>query len=224
MVRLAETQVHIAPSLLAANFMQLEHEVKRCTEAGATVLHCDVMDGQFVPNLTFGPPIISQLREITRLELDVHLMIEAPERSLEQYARAGADAITVHAEVSPHLHRTLTRIKELGCRSGVALNPSTPISQIESVLPVCDIVLIMSVNPGFGGQKFIPGALEKLATLRVLQQSGRGDFMLSVDGGVDAQTAPSVVEAGAERLVAGNALFGPDLHANMKRLRQAAGC
>ncbi len=224
MTRPVETQIHIAPSLLAADFMHLEDEVRRCVAAGSTVLHCDVMDGHFVPNLTFGPPIISQLRRITKLELDVHLMIEAPEQSIEQYASAGADAITVHAEVSPHLHRTLSLIKEIGCKAGVALNPSTPISQIEHVLSLCDIVLIMSVNPGFGGQKFITSALEKLASLRVLQQSGRGDFMLSVDGGVDVTTAPLVVEAGAERLVAGSALFGPDFSSNIQRLRQAAGC
>lgn len=224
MTRPAETMVHIAPSLLAADFMHLEAEVQRCQTAGAIVLHCDVMDGHFVPNLTFGPPIISQLRRLTKLELDVHLMIETPERSIEQYVSAGADAITVHAEVSPHLHRTLARIKELGCRAGVALNPATPVSQIEHVLSLCDIVLIMSVNPGFGGQKFLPIALEKLASLRVFQQSGRGDFLLSVDGGVDVSTAPSVVEAGAERLVAGNALFGTDLIGNMQRLRQSAGC
>lgn len=224
MARPTETQVHIAPSLLAANFLQLESEVKRCEATGSTVLHCDVMDGHFVPNLTFGPPIIKQIRSITKLELDVHLMIEAPERSLEDYVKAGADALTVHAEVSPHLHRTLARIKELGCRAGVALNPSTPVANVEHVLSLCDIVLVMSVNPGFGGQKFIPVALEKLASLRVLQQSGRGNFMLSVDGGVDAMTAPSVVEAGAERLVAGNALFGGDFSGNLAKLRQAAGC
>lgn len=224
MTRPVETQIHIAPSLLAADFMHLEDDVKRCHSSGSTVLHCDVMDGHFVPNLTFGPPIISQLRKITALELDVHLMIETPERSIEQYASAGADAITVHVEVSPHLHRTLARIKELGCKAGVALNPSTPVSSIEHVLSLCDIVLIMSVNPGFGGQKFIPIALEKLASLRVLQQSGRGDFMVSVDGGVDVTTAPLVVEAGAERLVSGSALFGPNFNSNMQRLRQAAGC
>jgi len=220
----AQTSIHLAPSLLSANFLALESELRRCEQAGATVLHCDVMDGNFVPNLTFGPPIIAQLRTATKLELDVHLMIEAPERSVANYAKAGADTITVHAEVSPHLHRTLMQIKELGCQAGVALNPSTPVTMIEHVLPLCDVVLVMSVNPGFGGQKFISSALEKLASLRVYQQSGHGEFMISVDGGVDLTTAPLVVEAGAQRLVAGNALFGPALAENFKKLSQAAGC
>lgn len=224
MSRPLQTQIHIAPSLLSANFLQLEREIDRCHAINATVLHCDVMDGHFVPNLTFGPPIIRQIRAVTNLELDVHLMIESPERSIEDYAAAGADSITVHAEVSPHLHRTLGRIKELGCKTGVAINPSTPVAMIEHALSLCDIVLIMSVNPGFGGQKFIPVALEKLASLRVLQQSGRGDFILSVDGGIDQVTAPLVVEAGAERLVAGSALFGANLDENMELLRRAAGC
>ncbi|MCB1059047.1 MAG: ribulose-phosphate 3-epimerase [Calditrichaeota bacterium] len=224
MSRSSETHTHIAPSLLAADFLHLEDEIRRCEAAGLTVLHLDVMDGHFVPNLTFGPPVIRQIRSITKLELDVHLMIEKPELSIADYARAGADAITVHAEVSPHLHRTLANIKELGCRAGVALNPSTPTAHVEHVLPLCDIVLVMSVNPGFGGQKFIPVALEKLASLRVLQQSGRGDFMLSVDGGVDPVTSPSVVEAGAERLVTGSALFGKDFDKNLLDLQRAAGC
>lgn len=217
------SQVHIAPSLLSADFLHLEDEIRTCEANGITVLHCDVMDGHFVPNLTFGPPIIAQIRKCTKLELDVHLMIEAPERSIEAYAKAGANAITVHQEVSPHLHRTLTRIRDLGCRAGVALNPSTPVSQIEHVLSIVDIVLIMSVNPGFGGQSFLPLALEKLATLRVLQQS-QGDFITSVDGGVDPQTAPLVVEAGAERLVAGNALFGGNFADKLAALSRAAGC
>jgi len=216
-------EVHIAPSLLAADFLHLADEIATCEKCGITTLHCDVMDGNFVPNLTFGPPVIAQIRKVTKLELDVHLMIEAPERSIESYAKAGANAITVHQEVSPHLHRTLTRIRELGCRAGIALNPSTPVSSIEHVLPYADLVLIMSVNPGFGGQSFLPLALEKLATLRVLQQT-RGDFMISVDGGVDTQTAPSVVEAGAERLVAGNALFGGNFAEKLAALKRSAGC
>ncbi|MBK6766026.1 MAG: ribulose-phosphate 3-epimerase [bacterium] len=215
--------VHIAPSLLSADFLHLADEITMCEQLGITVLHCDVMDGHFVPNLTFGPPVIAQIRKCTKLELDVHLMIEAPERSIEAYAKAGADAITVHQEVSPHLHRTLLRIKELGCRAGIALNPSTPVSLIEHVLPYADLVLVMSVNPGFGGQSFLPLALEKLATLRVLQQT-RGDFVISVDGGVDVQTAPSVVEAGAERLVAGNALFGGHFEETLIALKRSAGC
>ncbi|MCB9366777.1 MAG: ribulose-phosphate 3-epimerase [Calditrichaeota bacterium] len=216
-------QVHVAPSLLSADFLHLEAEIRKCEAEQSGVLHCDVMDGHFVPNLTFGPPIIKRIRENTSLELDVHLMIEAPERSLESYAEAGANAITVHAEVSPHLHRTLSRIRELGCRAGVALNPSTPASAVEHVLGVADLVLVMSVNPGFGGQAFLPLALEKLATLRLWQQS-KGDFMISVDGGVDPQTAPSVVEAGAERLVAGSALFRGDFKSNIAALRRSAGC
>jgi ribulose-phosphate 3-epimerase len=216
--------VHIAPSILAADFMHLEDEVRRCEGAGLSVLHCDVMDGHFVPNLTFGPPLIAQMRKLTNLELDVHLMIEAPERSLEQYARAGADSITVHAEVSPHLHRTLSKIKELGCRAGVSLNPSTPLSVIEPVLEELDILLIMSVNPGFGGQKFIRSALDKIAEASDLKASGLGDYLISVDGGVDAATAPEIVAAGAQRLVAGSAVFGGDFSSKLSTLRGAVKC
>ena len=154
----------IAPSILAADFMHLADQVAECERAGIDVLHCDVMDGHFVPNLTFGPPLIQQLRQITKLELDVHLMIEAPERSVEAYAKAGADVITVHQEVSPHLHRTLEQIRALGARAGVSINPSTPIEMLEPVLGSFDYLLIMTVNPGFGGQRFIETMLPKIDT------------------------------------------------------------
>lgn len=200
--------VKIAPSLLSADFGRLYEEVARVEAAGADLLHLDIMDGHFVPNLTFGPAVVEALRARSSLPFDVHLMISRPEQFIEAFARAGADIITVHAEASLHLHRLIQEIKNLGCRAGVSLNPATPPAAIEYVLADLDLVLVMSVNPGFGGQKFIPAILPKLAQLRNwIQEHGR-PVELEVDGGINPETAPAVRAAGATILVAGSAVFG----------------
>ncbi|MUT66832.1 ribulose-phosphate 3-epimerase [Paenibacillus sp. NEAU-GSW1] len=199
----------IAPSILSADFAKLGEEIKEADRAGADWIHVDVMDGQFVPNLTFGPPVIGAVRSATKLPFDVHLMIERPELSIASYAAAGADRITVHAEACLHLHRTVHQIKELGLPAGVALNPATPLSAIENIVDDLDLVLIMTVNPGFGGQSFIRQSLEKLRQLRqMLNVRGLGHVHVQVDGGINSETAKLVVEAGANVLVAGNAVFG----------------
>lgn len=201
-------QVLVAPSILSADFSRLGEELRRLEAAGADWVHVDVMDGMFVPNLTLGPPIIGALRPHSRLPFDVHLMIEKPERYLEDFCAAGADVLTVHAETCPHLHRTLTEIRRLGCKAGVSLNPSTPVAAIENVLDELDLVLVMSVNPGFGGQSFIPQSLEKLA--RVKAMIGDRPIHLEVDGGISPRNAEAVRSAGANVLVAGSAVFGSD--------------
>lgn len=216
--------IRIAPSILAADFLHLAEQVRICETAGMDVLHCDVMDGCFVPNLTFGPPIIRQLRTATALELNVHLMVNAPERSLDAYRAAGADVITVHQEVSPHLHRTLAQIRALGARAGVALNPSTPVDLLEPLLGAFDELLIMTVNPGFGGQRFIEGMIPKILHADQWRKQGVAHFTLAVDGGIDPVTAPRVVKAGADLLVAGTAVFHGDIVGNILALREAAGC
>jgi ribulose-phosphate 3-epimerase len=200
--------VCIAPSLLAADFAHLADAVHALEGSGAERLHVDVMDGSFVPNFTFGTDTVRSLRRETALPLELHLMIVEPERHLETFAAAGADGITVHQEVSPHLYRTLTAIRALDCRAGAAINPSTPVSAIADVLDICDLALLMTINPGFGGQRLIPHTLRKVAAMRALID-GRGlPTELEVDGGVDADNAADCVAAGASVLVAGTAVFG----------------
>ncbi|MEK3884406.1 ribulose-phosphate 3-epimerase [Paenibacillus sp. PL2-23] len=199
----------IAPSILSADFARLGEEIQAAEHAGADWIHVDVMDGHFVPNLTFGPPVIAAVRSATKLPFDVHLMIERPELSLNSYIAAGADRITVHAEACVHLHRTVHAIKEQGLPAGVAINPATPVSVLEPIIHELDLVLIMTVNPGFGGQSFIPYSLVKLRQVRgMLEERELSNVHVQVDGGVNRDTAKAIVEAGANVLVAGNAVFG----------------
>lgn len=197
----------LAPSILSADFGRLGEQVAAAVEAGADYIHVDIMDGQFVPNISIGPPVVAAIRRFTRLPLDVHLMIESPEQYIPQFAEVGADILTVHVETCPHLHRMLQSIRELGVRAGVTLNPSTHLSAIDEVLPLADLVLVMSVNPGFGGQKFIESSVDKVARLRRRLDELGLPAELEVDGGVTAENAPRVVEAGADVLVAGAAVF-----------------
>jgi ribulose-phosphate 3-epimerase len=211
----------IAPSILSADFAALGEEIARVEKAGADLLHVDVMDGRFVPNLTIGPVVVAAIKKRTRLPLDVHLMIVEPERYLAEFARAGADALTVHVEACPHLHRTLGQIRELGARAGVALNPGTPPHVLEYVLDDLDLVLVMSVNPGFGGQTFIPTAYPKIRQLRTML--GARPVEIAVDGGVKLEHARPLAEHGASVLVAGSAIFeAPDPADMVGRLRAAS--
>lgn len=202
------SQVRIAPSILSADFARLGDQVRAAEAAGADMIHVDVMDGQFVPNITVGPLVVAAVRSATTLPLDVHLMIMQPERYLKAFAEAGADFLTVHSEATVHLHRTLELIRDLGVRPGVALNPATPEHVLEYVLPYLDLVLVMTVNPGFGGQAFIPEMLRKVAAVRQMAQELSREVLLSVDGGIDVETAPQVVAQGANVLVAGSAIYG----------------
>jgi ribulose-phosphate 3-epimerase len=206
----AELEVKLAPSILSADFARLGEQVAEATKAGADYIHVDVMDGQFVPQITVGAPIVAAIRPWTNLPLDVHLMIETPERQIEQFAKAGADIVTIHIETCPDIQRVVRVIKELGVKVGASLNPETPITAISEILPSLDLVLVMTVNPGFGGQSFIESTLDKIAHLRAeLDKKGLA-AELEVDGGINAKVAPRVVKAGARVLVAGAAVFNSE--------------
>lgn len=218
-------EVKIAPSILSADFARLGDQVQEAITSGANYLHLDVMDGHFVPNLTFGPLVVAALKPLAQaggVLLDVHLMIDKPELLIPEFARAGADILTVHVETCPHLHRTLQQIKELGVRAGVTLNPATPVSALAEILPEVDLVLVMSVNPGFGGQAFIPGSTARIAALRrMLDERSLGSVDLEVDGGIKVSNAAGVVEAGANVLVVGSGIFNTQasVSANLANLR-----
>jgi ribulose-phosphate 3-epimerase len=214
--------IKIAPSILSANFAKLGLEIKDVENGGADYIHVDVMDGHFVPNITIGPLIVEAIRPVTTLPLDVHLMIESPDRYIHEFVRAGADIITVHVEACKHLHRTLQLIKSEGIKAGVVLNPHTPIESIMHVLEDIDMVLLMTVNPGFGGQAFIPQVLPKIKQLATIIKEKQLPIEIEVDGGINEETAKLCVEAGATVLVAGSAIYNkPDRHQAIQALKQA---
>ena len=215
--------IRIAPSILSSDFGRLAEEVRAAEAAGADWIHVDVMDGRFVPNITVGPLVVEAVRKVTRLPIDAHLMIVEPERYVDAFARAGADLVSVHAEVSPHLHRTLQAIRAAGARPAVALNPSTPLDALEWVLGDCDMVLLMSVNPGFGGQRYIPAVTEKVRRLREAAEARGLALEIEVDGGIRDETVGPVAAAGANVFVAGTAVFGaPDYRVAVRGIRGAA--
>jgi ribulose-phosphate 3-epimerase len=216
--------IQIAPSLLSADFAALGDAIMVAQDAGADLIHVDVMDGHFVPNITIGPPVVKWLKRVARVPLDVHLMIEDPDRYAEAFVEAGAASVTVHAEAVVHLHRTIHFVKSLGVKAGVALNPATPVTALEEMAGDVDYVLVMTVNPGFGGQTFIPRSESKVRAVRALLDGAGSRAPIEVDGGIDVQTAPRIVAAGADILVAGNAVFGsPDPARAIRELRAAAG-
>ncbi|NBP98821.1 MAG: ribulose-phosphate 3-epimerase [Synechococcaceae bacterium LLD_019] len=210
---MTEKSLVIAPSILSADFSRLGDDVRAVDQAGADWIHVDVMDGRFVPNITIGPLVVEALRPVTSKPLDVHLMIVEPEKFVADFAKAGANHIYVQVEACPHLHRNLGQIRDLGCKAGAVLNPSTPLSSLEYCLELCDLVLLMSVNPGFGGQSFIPSAVEKVRSLRRMCDERGLDPWIEVDGGIKANNAWQVIEAGANALVAGSAVFNTDNYA-----------
>jgi len=216
--------IKLAPSILSADFARLGEQIAEVTRAGADYIHVDVMDGHFVPNITIGAPVVASIRRVTSLPLDVHLMIERPERYIADFINAGADIITVHVEASPHLLSTIQAIKEQGVKAGVSLNPPTPLSAVDKFIHHVDLVLVMSVNPGFGGQPFIQETLPRIANMRKILDNRKPGIELEVDGGINAENAPGIVEAGADVLVAGNSVFRAEegISGAMQRLREAA--
>jgi ribulose-phosphate 3-epimerase len=217
--------IKLAPSILSADFARLGEQIDEVARAGADYIHVDVMDGHFVPNISIGAPVVASIRSVTDLPLDVHLMIEHPERYISQFVNAGADIITVHVEASPHLQGTIRAMKELGVKVGVSMNPATPIGAVEEFLRQVDLVLVMSVNPGFGGQSFIPETLPRIASIRKILDDRGLSAELEVDGGINAENALEIVKAGADVLVAGNSIFKAKegISQAMQRLREATG-
>ena len=215
--------VRISPSILAADFTRLGEEIARVQSAGVEFLHVDVMDGHFVPNITFGPPVVAAIRRVTNIPLDVHLMISDPDRYLDAFITAGASVVTVHAETTPHLHRTVRRIRELGAKAGVAINPATPVHVLEEIVTEVDLILVMSVNPGFTGQAFLPSSVRKIEAACELIADAGSEAVVEVDGGIDTTNAADVVRAGAGILVAGAAIFHtPDPASAVQTLRHLA--
>lgn len=215
--------IKIAPSILSSDFSKLGEEVINLEVCNADIIHIDVMDGKFVPNITFGMPVIKSIRNATKLPFDVHLMIEEPSKYIEDFVKAGADIITVHYEADRHIDRTINYIKSFGVKAAVALNPGTPVSLIKDLIPSLDMVLIMSVNPGFGGQKFISYSINKIKELQALKNDFNKELIIEVDGGVDVTNIKAVVESGAEWIVAGSAVFkGNNIKENIKNLKDAA--
>ena len=210
----------LAPSILSANFACLERDIKEAETAGADILHVDVMDGRFVPNITIGIPVVESLRNVTELPLDVHLMIIEPEKYIPEFIKAGANWVSFHFEATVHHHRTVEQIKELGAKAGIVINPSTPVSFLEEIIPFLDFVLIMSVNPGFGGQKFIPNSLEKIRKLKSLKEKLNNNLLIEVDGGIKVSNVESVLKAGADVIVAGSAIFKGNISANVRAFKE----
>jgi ribulose-phosphate 3-epimerase len=212
---------YLAPSILSANFLNLEAQIKAVEAGGADFIHCDIMDGHFVPNITFGPMVVAAVNKATDLPLDVHLMIEKPDLLIPQFITAGADYITVHQEEVVHLDRTIQLIKQLGAKAGVVLNPATPVNTLENILPSLDMVLIMSVNPGFGGQKFIASTLQKVEALRDLRIDNNYSYLIEIDGGMNNETMPLAIEAGVDVFVAGSAIYDtPNVTATTKAFKK----